>query len=49
MSPLYKLLDDQASFSGIFVLRLNGKLKSKDVMFLFSQISSTYTQNLKSG
>ena len=45
----YKIIDDKASSSGILALRRNAKLKSKDVRFLFSQVSSTYINKLKFG
>ena len=44
---LFVFLDDQASSSGVLDLRLNAKLKSKEVRLLFFLISSTYTNKRK--
>ena len=39
----FVFMDDWASSSAVLVSRLKAKLKSKEVRFLFFQISSTYT------
>ena len=43
----FVFLDDYASSSGVLVSRLNAKLESNEVRFLFFQKSPTYTNKLK--